>query len=231
MAEYDAGAGLTIVDEVKDQPRLASGRRHHRAPRHRRHGARDGRARPQRVVCELRGVRRIAAVATSAVREAFTGEDSVQRVRDEPCIPLRIIDAETEAALSWRSVAHHFRMDGARTIVADIGGGSLELIGAVDGLVESTCLAAARRRRGSPRPMSAAARTFGEEVGVAAKACAEGAAEGFPWREWTNPVFVGSGRHVHQPGTHVDRASRAAGATAFRHRCPHGEAEKPLEWL
>ena len=62
----------------------------------------------------------------------------VRRVRQELDIPLRIIDAETEAALSYRSVAHHFRLAGERTLVADIGGGSLELIGAVDGLVELT---------------------------------------------------------------------------------------------
>ena len=56
--------------------------------------------RRMREVCQRRGVRRIAAVATAAVREADNGEEFVQRVRDELGIPLRIIDAETEAALS-----------------------------------------------------------------------------------------------------------------------------------
>ena len=91
-----------------------------------------------REVCQRRGVRRIAAVATAAVREAENGPWFVRRVRQELDIPLRIIDTETEAALSYRSVAHHFPLAGERAVVADIGGGSLELIGAVDGLVELT---------------------------------------------------------------------------------------------
>ena len=136
IAELDPATGLTIIDELKDQPRLASGL------------ARTGRLEEAAVdraiatlgrmrdVCRRRGVRRIAAVATAAVREAENGEEFVARVRGELDIPLRIIAPEVEASLSYRSVAHHFPLAGARTVVADIGGGSLELIGAVDGLVE-----------------------------------------------------------------------------------------------
>jgi exopolyphosphatase / guanosine-5'-triphosphate,3'-diphosphate pyrophosphatase len=138
VAEYDPAAGISVIDEVKDQPRLAAGL------------ARTGRLDDQaidramlalgrmREVCRRRGVKRIAAVATAAVREAANGAEFARRVQDELDIPLRVIDADTEAALSYRSVAHHFRLAGARTLVADIGGGSLELIGAIDGLVELT---------------------------------------------------------------------------------------------
>jgi exopolyphosphatase/guanosine-5'-triphosphate,3'-diphosphate pyrophosphatase len=49
-----------------------------------------------------------------------------------------VVDAETEAAHSYRSGAHHSPLAAERALVADIGGGSLELIGAVDGLVELT---------------------------------------------------------------------------------------------
>ncbi|HTC24388.1 MAG TPA: Ppx/GppA phosphatase family protein [Gemmatimonadales bacterium] len=138
VAEYDPQAGLSIIDEVKDQPRLAQGL----AATGRLDDAAVERALAalarMREVCRRRGVRKIAAVATAAVREAANGEEFVARVRAELDLPLRVIDADTEAALSYRSVAHHFRMLGARTLVADIGGGSLELIGAVDGLIELT---------------------------------------------------------------------------------------------
>ena len=139
MAEYDPASGLSIIDEMKDQPRLAAGLAATGSP---------GRARRSSAPCRRSAAcarsasaaasRRIAAVATAAVREAENGPWFVRRVRQELDIPLRIIDAETEAALSYRSVAHHFRLAGERTLVADIGGGSLELIGAVDGLVELT---------------------------------------------------------------------------------------------
>ena len=231
VAEYDPVGGLTVVDEVKDQPRLAQGVATtgllDTAAVER---AMAGLAR-MRVVCQRRGVRRIAAVATSAVREASNGEAFVQRVRDELGIPLRVIDAETEAALSWRSVAHHFRMDGARTIVADIGGGSLELIGAVDGLVESLCslpLGAVRvtethlgGRRDARREVEALRRHVRKVL-----------RKGFPWREWTNPVFIGSG------GTFTNLGRMAIGRRGLPvpdsihgTNVPTSEVEQLLEWL
>lgn len=138
VAEVGPHSGITVIDEVKEQPRLATG------------VAQTGRLDPGAIeraiaalrrmygVCERRGVSRIAAVATSAVREALNGPEFVQRVKDEIGLDLRIIDGDTEAALSYRSVAHHFPLEGGRTVIADIGGGSLELIGAVDGLIEHT---------------------------------------------------------------------------------------------
>jgi exopolyphosphatase/guanosine-5'-triphosphate,3'-diphosphate pyrophosphatase len=138
VAEYGPHSGITVIDEVKEQPRLAGG------------VAQTGRLDPAAMdravaaltrmhgVAERRGVSRIAAVATSAVREATNGEEFVRRVKEEVGLDLRIIDAETEAALSYRSVAHHFPLEGGRTVIADIGGGSLELISAVDGLIEHT---------------------------------------------------------------------------------------------
>ncbi len=70
------------------------------------------------------------------MREATNGAEFVRRVREERDSTSGSSTPSTEAALSYRSVAHHFPLEGGRTLVADIGGGSLELIGAVDGLVE-----------------------------------------------------------------------------------------------
>jgi exopolyphosphatase / guanosine-5'-triphosphate,3'-diphosphate pyrophosphatase len=138
VAEVGPQSGITVIDEVKEQPRLATGVA--------QTGRLDAGAMERAVaalrrmygVCERRGVSRISAVATAAVREAVNGEEFIQRVKTEVGLDLRLIDAQTEAALSYRSVAHHFPLDGGRTVVADIGGGSLELIGAVDGMIEHT---------------------------------------------------------------------------------------------
>jgi exopolyphosphatase/guanosine-5'-triphosphate,3'-diphosphate pyrophosphatase len=136
VAEYGPHSGITVIDEVKEAPRLATG------------VAQTGRLDPTAMdravdalrrmvsVAERRGVTRTAAVATAAVREATNGDEFIRRVRADVGLDLRIIDAGTEAALSYRSVAHHFPLEGGRTVVADIGGGSLELLGAVDGLIE-----------------------------------------------------------------------------------------------
>ena len=138
VAEYDPSSGLTIIDELKDQPRLAAGLANTGCLSDAAMDRAIQTLGRMREVCQRRDVHRIAAVATAAVREAENGPWFVRRVRQELDIPLRIIDAETEAALSYRSVAHHFPLAGERALVADIGGGSLELIGAVDGLVELT---------------------------------------------------------------------------------------------
>jgi exopolyphosphatase/guanosine-5'-triphosphate,3'-diphosphate pyrophosphatase len=138
VAEYDPASGLSVIDELKDHPRLGAGLA---ATGCLQEAAMDRAIQAlarMREVCQRRGVRRIAAVATAAVREAENGPWFVRRVRQELDIPLRIIDAEAEASLSYRSVSHHFHLAGERALVADIGGGSLELIGAVDGLVELT---------------------------------------------------------------------------------------------
>ena len=134
VAEYDPDAGLVVIEEGEDQPRLGAGLS---ATEQLSEGA-IRRAletlTAMRDVCKRHGVQRIAAVATAAVREARNGAEFVERARALG-IPLRIISPETEAALSYRSAAHHFP-GGKRQLVADIGGGSLELIGANHGRVE-----------------------------------------------------------------------------------------------
>jgi exopolyphosphatase/guanosine-5'-triphosphate,3'-diphosphate pyrophosphatase len=133
IAEGHPTAGLTIIAEAEDQPRLGAGL------------SATGQLSPaamaraletlarMRELCRAHGASRIGAVATAAVREAENGEEFVQLVRAQG-IPLQTISPETEAALSYRSAAHHF--PGAeRTLVADIGGGSLELIGASGGRI------------------------------------------------------------------------------------------------
>ena len=134
VAEYDPETGLVVIEEGEDQPRLgaglsATGQLSEEAIRRALKTLTT-----MRDVCRRHGVRRIAAVATAAVREAGNGAAFVKRVRALD-IPLRIISPETEAALSYRSAAHHFP-GGERQLVADIGGGSLELIGATNGRVK-----------------------------------------------------------------------------------------------
>jgi exopolyphosphatase/guanosine-5'-triphosphate,3'-diphosphate pyrophosphatase len=151
IAEHDPAAGLTIIKEAEDQPRLGAGLGD---------TGRLGQASMERALrslermrelCREHGVTRITAVATAAVREAANGDEFVQQAR-RIGIPLQTISPEAEAELAYRSAAHHFPGDG-RMLVADIGGGSLELIGAVEArieLVESLPLGAVRlteRRR------------------------------------------------------------------------------------
>ena len=231
VAEYDQATGLAIIDEVKDQPRLAQGL----AATGRLDPAAIERAletlRRMREVCQRRGVTKIAAVATSAVREAANGREFVRLVREQLDIPLKIIDGDKEAELSFRSVAHHFRLDAARTVIADIGGGSLELIAAVKGLVEqkvSLPLGAVRltetdiAERKDPRKAVADLRArvrklFRKELGL---------------RQWQADTVIGSGGSFTNLGRMVV-ARRGVPASDSVHgvSVTVSEIEQLLEWL
>ncbi|MEL7317754.1 MAG: Ppx/GppA family phosphatase [Pseudomonadota bacterium] len=71
------------------------------------------------------GVTDIVTVATAAVREASNGSEFVAQLKDMGLDP-RILSGEEEAILSAHGVAGAF--PGAQGIVADLGGGSLELV-------------------------------------------------------------------------------------------------------
>lgn len=145
VAENDPDRGPVTIEDAEDQPRLGAalgvtGRLSEEAMTR----ALQVLAR-MRDTCNGLGVHRVAAVATAAVREAANGAEFVSRVKTLG-IPLRTISPEEEAALSYRSAAYRFPGD-EPTIVADIGGGSLELIGAVQqkvALVRSLPLGAVR---------------------------------------------------------------------------------------
>jgi len=176
-------------------------------------------------------VTRLAAVATAAVRDADNGAEFIEAVRTQLDIPLRVIDADTEARLSYRSVVHHFHLEDTQTLVVDIGGGSLELVGAVSGLVElslSLPLGAVRmteihgvQKRESWRAV--------EEIRADARKQLK---KVFPAREWSGATIIGSG------GTFTSMARMAIGRrglpisdTVHGTAVSVGEVEQLLEWL
>ena len=78
------------------------------------------------------GVERVVAVATEATRAATNGEAFLEEVRRETGIEVRVIDGDEEAALTFRGLAATVDLSGP-VLIADIGGGSTELIATVDG--------------------------------------------------------------------------------------------------
>jgi exopolyphosphatase/guanosine-5'-triphosphate,3'-diphosphate pyrophosphatase len=99
-----------------------------------------------RTVQALRTFKQIAAgyqvsalrtIATCAVREARNGPEFCRRVREEVGVEVEVIPGDREARLAFSSVQHAFDLSGKNAIVADIGGGSTEIIFATGGLIES----------------------------------------------------------------------------------------------
>ena len=79
------------------------------------------------------GVGRISAIATSAVRDAENGPEFCQRVRSELDLDVEVISSDEEARLAFLSVQRAFDISGREVAVADIGGGSTEIILASSG--------------------------------------------------------------------------------------------------
>jgi exopolyphosphatase/guanosine-5'-triphosphate,3'-diphosphate pyrophosphatase len=221
VAEYDPEAGLVVIEEGEDQPRLGAGL------------SATGRLSEEAMVralrtltsmrdaCRRHGVERLAAVATAAVREAQNGTEFVKRARALD-IPLRTISPETEAALSYRSAAHHFP-GGKRQLVADIGGGSLELIGATRGQV----------RLSQSLPLGAVRLT---ELGLSLNRLRDHIRReltgSIQLGEWTGSTLIGSG------GTFATLASMAlarrdlpADRSVHGTLVPAGEVEQLLQTL
>src|SRR5690606_14126586 len=82
------------------------------------------------------GAKRIEVVATNAVRDAENSAAFLSRVRRESGLRPRLLVGEEEARLAFRSALAHFELGVGRAVVMDIGGGSLELALAAEGLVE-----------------------------------------------------------------------------------------------
>jgi exopolyphosphatase / guanosine-5'-triphosphate,3'-diphosphate pyrophosphatase len=113
---------------------LANGRAPFRLARDLRVGNRIGPETVERTAAALRDFRAIAesagagttiAVATSAVRESRNGDELLARIEAESGIRVRVISGDDEARYTFLGAVHGLPVEGG--VVADLGGGSLEL--------------------------------------------------------------------------------------------------------
>jgi len=90
--------------------------------------------REYRTLLDEHGVAMPTVVATQAVREASNAADFTGMAGAILCAEIEVIDGRREAELAFRSVARTFpHLAGRPYIVADVGGGSTEVIVTDDG--------------------------------------------------------------------------------------------------
>jgi exopolyphosphatase / guanosine-5'-triphosphate,3'-diphosphate pyrophosphatase len=142
-------------------------------------GMKDGRLAKPAMELALRGLRRFAliltdlgigdveTVATAAVREAANADEFLARVRAAGLDP-RVISGEEEARLAAMGVIGAF--PGARGVVADLGGGSLELVSVAD----AACGEGTSLPLGTLRLPGLAGATFEDSAKVLARAIRDG---------------------------------------------------------
>lgn len=88
-------------------------------------------------IAEGYGVKRLRAVATSAVREAVNGASFVLALEQHTGVRLDVISAEEEARLAYRSVSNAFDIGDQSVAIADVGGGSTEILVCVGGVIQA----------------------------------------------------------------------------------------------
>lgn len=137
VAEAIRGGTYRILDEEREPTRLGRSVS--------AHGRLDDES-MDRTVEALRTFKQIAAgyqvsslrtIATCAVREARNGPEFCRRVREQVGLEVEVISGDREARLAFASVQHAFDLTGRNVVVADIGGGSTEIVFATGNLIES----------------------------------------------------------------------------------------------
>jgi len=137
VAEALRGGAYRILDEEREPTRLGRSVSEH--------GRLDDES-MDRTVAALRTFKEIAAgyqvtnlrtIATCAVREARNGPEFCRRVREQVGIDVEVITGDREARLAFASVQNAFDLTGKNVIVADIGGGSTEVVFSTGNLIES----------------------------------------------------------------------------------------------
>src|SRR5215475_5398667 len=83
-------------------------------------------------IAEDKGVRKILAFATSAVRDAANGDELLARIEAETNIRVQVLPGADEARLTFLAARRWFGWSSGRLLMIDIGGGSLEFAAGVD---------------------------------------------------------------------------------------------------
>ncbi len=107
----------------------------------------------------------IRIVGTCAVREATNGQDFLDMILERAGTSMEVLSAQEEAQLSHLSAAHAFDLRATPAVVADIGGGSTELVLSAGGVIEriyTLALGAVRLTEQFGGPEAAATTRFDE---------------------------------------------------------------------
>lgn len=229
VADVSPTGQIRVLDEMKAMPRLGEGLERTGALGQTALDA--ALASIQRMVMLARqlGAARIEIVATSAVRDSTNGLEFATRVRTLTGVDVRILSGEQEALLCYRSALAHFELGAGRSLVMDIGGGSLEIVLAKDGLIERVASLPFGAVRLTERFLSPVVRPRG--VRILREFVRDGLRKAAPVKDWRGVQVIGSG------GTFTNLAGIMMSRQGMKERSPHGthvsrvEVEHVLDWL
>src|ERR1019366_1384910 len=79
-------------------------------------------------IIEKYKVKKVVAIATSAIRSASNGAEFILKIKEESNINVKIISGDKEAELIYLGVRQAVKMNSETSLIIDIGGGSTEFI-------------------------------------------------------------------------------------------------------
>lgn len=230
VADVSPSGAIRVVDEMKAAPRLGSGLADDNTlgdePMRL---AIDSLIRMATLARQL-GAKRIEAVATSAVRDASNGAEFLARIKQQAGLRVRILGGEEEALLAFRSALAHFELGHGRSVVMDIGGGSLELAAAADGLVERLISLPFGALRLTERFLGASPKP--KDINKLRKHVREDIQRALPLRDWRGATVIGSGgTFTNLAGIFLERQGMRAARSVHGTHIPRVEVEHVLEML
>ena len=230
VADVSAEGAIQVVDEMKAAPRLAAGLASTGALADTSIRAALEALERMATLARQLGAERIDAVATSAVREASNASSFLAETARVTGLKVRVLDGEEEARLSFRSAVAHFDMGVGRTVVMDIGGGSLELALTAEGVIErlaSLPLGAIRLTETyfdkgvTPKAVRRVRRDVGEALG-----------DEIPRRDWRGAQLIGSGgTFTNLAGIYLARQGILTARSVHAAHIPRADLEHILDML
>ena len=230
VADVTAEGGITVIDEMKAAPRLGADlERTGLLGTQSMERAAEAIGRMATLARQL-GAQRIDAVATSAVRDAGNATQFIARVRQEAGIQVRVIDGADEARLSYLSALAHFDLGVGRTVVMDIGGGSLELALAADGVLDDLISLPFGALRMTERFLDG--RPTRKGLSKLRRDVKDGLRDVLPRRDWRGAKLIGSGgTFTNLAGIHLSRRGMDAARNVHATAVPRTEVEHILDLL
>jgi exopolyphosphatase/guanosine-5'-triphosphate,3'-diphosphate pyrophosphatase len=229
VADVSAVGRIRVVDEMKAMPRLGEGLvRTGRLADDAMDAAAMAIGRMVTLAEQLRADR-VEIVATSAVRDAANAFEFTERVEADTGHRVRILSGDEEAVLCFRSALAHFELGAGRSVVVDIGGGSLELVLAKDGLIERVASLPFGAVRLTNQFLADGSRP--RAVRALRAHVRDGLRRAMPVKDWRGALTIGSGGTFTNLAGILLARQRVAVRSVHGMRVSRAEVEHVLEWL
>jgi exopolyphosphatase/guanosine-5'-triphosphate,3'-diphosphate pyrophosphatase len=227
VADVRPDGTIDVVDEMKAHPRLGRGSASAQSLSTDSMDLAVDALQRMATLAKQHGAQRVEAVATSAVRDAENVELFLARVKQVTGLRLRVISGEDEARLSYRSALAHFELGFGRAVIADIGGGSLELALTAEGVVDRLTSLPLGAIRLTEEFLQAG--SGWKKLRKAARRAIKPVISG---RDWRGARVIGSGgTFTNLAGLHLSRQGMFSAKSVHGAVIPRVDVEHILDWL